>query len=254
MHIFESKIVTLRKPSVCFGCGRIFKAGFKIEKITQSDEGKFSHFTWCMTCRAYWNKYMEQDDFIGQSELKSNDPVGWEEIRICVDPYQERKDNSGNIVNTGGVKGLKLLNGQVVIVDDEMLPLLSQYKWKTLIQHGKTYVQRGHYFQGRHKTTGIHHYVIGYPLNGLVTDHIDGNPLNNKRSNLRFVSSRENSWNRSDQRSGKTSSRYPGVCWSKEKKKWVAKITIKKKQIWLGYFVNELDAWEAYREAAHAER
>jgi len=95
----------------------------------------------------------------------------------------------------------------------------------------------------------MHHYVIGYPLNGLVTDHIDGNPLNNKRSNLRTISNRENSWTRKDILSGKTSSRFPGVSWVKGKNKWGTKIRINGRQKWIGYFDQELNAWKAYVEA-----
>ena len=44
-------------------------------------------------------------------------------------------------------------------------------------------------------------------------------------------------------------SKYIGVCWNKKLKKWVSQITLDKKNKHLGYFVNELDARDAFRQA-----
>ena len=39
---------------------------------------------------------------------------------------------------------------------------------------------------------------------------------------------------------------YKGVSWNKEKKKWVSQIRIENKKIFLGYFDNEIDAFNKY--------
>lgn len=76
-------------------------------------------------------------------------------------------------------------------------------------------------------------YIEGYfPENDV--DHIDRDKLNNKWSNLREVSRRCNLRNcdiRETNKSGIT-----GVSWSKEKRLWVASITINYKMIQLGRF------------------
>ena len=60
----------------------------------------------------------------------------------------------------------------------------------------------------------------------LIVDHIDQNPLNNCRSNLRVVDKRINAMNCIAKREQATSSKYKGVCWSKQCNRWAAWILI----------------------------
>lgn len=46
------------------------------------------------------------------------------------------------------------------------------------------------------KTVLLHHEVIGRPEDGLVIDHVNGDPLDNRKQNLRICTQRENSLNR----------------------------------------------------------
>ena len=94
----------------------------------------------------------------------------------------------------------------------------------------------------------IHWDVIGHPGKEMVTDHIDGNPLNNQKENLRICSSRENMQNRRHKTNIRNhSSKYPGVCWHKEREKWISQIMINKKIKHLGYFIEEEEAAQAYK-------
>lgn len=78
----------------------------------------------------------------------------------------------------------------------------------------------------------------GAPPTGVV-DHIDGDPSNNKITNLRDITQRENSRNQKHHRDGATS----GI--SNSSGKWRAYTTIKKKQIFLGYHPTKEAALEA---------
>ena len=78
----------------------------------------------------------------------------------------------------------------------------------------------------------------------IVVDHIDNNKSNNNLSNLQIISQRQNS--SKDKKGG--SSKYVGVCWNKNSKKWRAQISINGKSKRLGYFTNELEASEAYKK------
>ena len=74
----------------------------------------------------------------------------------------------------------------------------------------------------------------------LFIDHIDGNRLNNKRSNLRLVTCAENGFNRKSAK---------GYTYNKRAKKFQASIKVNGKQIYLGIYDNELDARAAYLRA-----
>lgn len=103
---------------------------------------------------------------------------------------------------------------------------------------------------GKQKEQCIHWDVIGHPNEGFVTDHIDGNPLNNQKSNLRICSHRENMRNlRHKSNTRNYSSKYPGVSWHKRVGKWNAQIRVNKSLKHLGYFLNEEDAAHVYQNA-----
>jgi hypothetical protein len=83
---------------------------------------------------------------------------------------------------------------------------------------------------------------------GFQCDHIDGNTLNNQKSNLRNVTCQQNGCNKSKCKN--LFSKYKGVSRVKRDKKWQAYITVHQKPIFLGCFTNELDAAVAYNNAA----
>ena len=67
----------------------------------------------------------------------------------------------------------------------------------------------------------------------------------NRVENLQIVTSRFN--NRKTQ--GKYSSKYKGVHWNKQNKKWKVEITINKKIKYLGLFIDEYEASLTYQNA-----
>jgi predicted Zn-ribbon and HTH transcriptional regulator len=79
-------------------------------------------------------------------------------------------------------------------------------------------------------------------------DHVDGNGLNNRRSNLRPATKSQNGAN-ARKNPGKTS-RYKGVFWDRERSAWQAKIMVNRKALSLGRFASEEDAALAYDLAA----
>lgn len=94
----------------------------------------------------------------------------------------------------------------------------------------------------------IHFSLARFFLNfpeGHYADHIDRDPLNNRRNNIRISTPLQNSHNASKHKR-ETTSRHKGVCFHKKKKLWMAYINANNKRYNLGYFKNEIDAANAY--------
>ena len=82
---------------------------------------------------------------------------------------------------------------------------------------------------------------------GTYKDHINRNPLDNRKANLRDASYTENARNYSRQKNN--TSGFSGVCWDKQCNKWIAYITIDKRRKKIGRFINKEDAIIARLEA-----
>jgi hypothetical protein len=112
-------------------------------------------------------------------------------------------------------------------------------------KHGQT--ARGHRAIVIHRI--IMERILGRPLaKGEAVDHVDGDPLNNRRSNLRLcdhATNGANSKRRSDNKSG-----FKGVCFHPTSGLWRAYIRPNGKQQSLGYYKTPEEAHEAYKKAA----
>lgn len=147
------------------------------------------------------------------------------------------------------MKEIKLTQGKVTLVDDDDYEWLSKNKWCV---HKKTkggfYAQRGvsRKAQGKKRVVMMHRVIMDAPK-GMSVDHIDGDGLNNQRSNLRICTQSENSRNR-----GATSinkSGFKGVSWKKTNKKWQVTIGFNAKRKYLGLFTTKEEAYKAYCDA-----
>ena len=88
------------------------------------------------------------------------------------------------------------------------------------------------------------YWKYGYLPN--LVDHKDRNKLNNNIENLRELTKSENNKN-ADKRKNCTS-KYKGVSWNKNERKWEARLKLNGKHLFLGYFNNEDDAGQAYND------
>ncbi len=122
--------------------------------------------------------------------------------------------------------------------------------------NGKIYVYRNVWNGKGNKQDKIYwHRLIVNPPPGKVVDHINGDTLDNRKSNLRAVTREQNNMNRAANRTRKgqpTTSPYKGVSWDKRRSKWVSSIGHNYKPIILGYFRFAEDAARAYDVKAKA--
>ncbi len=138
------------------------------------------------------------------------------------------------------------------LVDDEDFEKVMAFKWYEKDSGGYAVTEKGNPKKGERKRFRMHHLVNGRPPEGMVTDHINGNPLDNRKENLRFCTQAENIRNMKraiDNRSG-----YKGVSYdsrrSKQKNPWRARIKFNYKQIELGCYPTAKEAHAAYQEGA----
>ena len=148
---------------------------------------------------------------------------------------------------------ITLTKGLEALVDDEDFEFLSQWPWHAFKGYaGKFYACRNSAPDANGKRSHIFmHRVIANTPDGMDTDHINGNGLDNRRANLRHASRAENMWNRAPNRGG--SSRHKGVYWHRQHNKWCASIQVEKKRLHLGLFETEQAAAEAYATRAALE-
>lgn len=104
------------------------------------------------------------------------------------------------------------------------------------------------------KIGGVHymaHRLAWYHSTGdwptVDIDHINGDPRDNRLSNLRQATQSQNNGNR---RSRHGSSRFKGVTWHRRCRKWQAQIECDGVAHYLGLFTTEEAASLAYQEAA----
>lgn len=117
------------------------------------------------------------------------------------------------------------------IIDESKFYDLIQYKWYIL---GDKIVAK---ING--KVQILSRYIMNYSGQNIV-DHINRNPFDNRESNLRVVTIKQNSQNRSSSKN--STSKYIGVSFDSETGKWKSTIMVNYKSINLGRFNNEIDA------------
>lgn len=94
------------------------------------------------------------------------------------------------------------------------------------------------------RTTFMHRFLTECP-EGFVVDHVNHDPLDNRRSNLRIVTHAANLLNRQGINPFNQSSSCPGVYWSKSRRQWAAQIGHEGKNVFLGAFDSENAAIDA---------
>lgn len=147
-------------------------------------------------------------------------------------------------------KIIKLTQGYTSTIDDEDEEKVEKHSWcvqqyKDKTRNTKIYAKCS--MKGTQIT--LHRFILN-PPKGIYIDHINGDGLDNRRSNLRFCTKQDNAANRPKDRIKGATSIFKGVYKNKNSGKWIARITVKDKGIYLGCFSVEIDAARAYNEAA----
>ncbi len=145
------------------------------------------------------------------------------------------------------MKKIRLSHGEIALVDDEDFKYLSRFKW--YLAHG--YVQRSQQFGSRSdgtrkvKTYRMHKEILGdhYPL---VSDHANGDRLDNRRCNLRLATRAQNAMNSRTSPLNKLGVKGVTFRWNR----FIARIRIQGKLTEIGRFLTLTEARQAYADSA----
>jgi predicted GIY-YIG superfamily endonuclease len=133
------------------------------------------------------------------------------------------------IIVDGDVAHIPLTQGKVAIIDTEDIGRVSQYSWCT---------DNTGYALARinGKRVYMHRWLLGLNYRSQIVDHINGNKLDNRRSNMKVCSYAENLRNKAKYDSG---SGYRGLRHRpKLSKSWRLYTGIGNKLVSLGYYAN----------------
>lgn len=169
-----------------------------------------------------------------------------------------RSETSFFIERGDGTAFAELTKGYIVSVSADDIPKVNNLKWYASISNdGKVYAKNIKSIgDGKRTSIYLHRIILG-AKRGEYADHINGDTLDCRRENLRIVTNQQNSFNSTAMKSNKKSSQYKGVtyikplpCRKSRQKRWLASVKLNKKVVWSKSFMTEIEAAEAYKEAA----
>lgn len=144
---------------------------------------------------------------------------------------------------------IPLSQGYVALISACDYGFISKHKWS----YDSGYASRSVFENGKTKKILMHREILGIRGTSAVCDHKDLNRLNNTRENLRVATPSQNQHNRNKLKGrlgSAPTSKYKGVSFCKQTKRWIVQICFKDKRIHIGRFDSELEAAQAYNKKA----
>lgn len=143
------------------------------------------------------------------------------------------------------MRELKLNPKGVTIVDDDVFEQLSKYKWYI---SANGYAIFGAKKDNIKSYSKLHRVIMGVDDPLIKVNHINGDTLNNQRSNLRVATCAQNVHN--SKKRTNTKNNYKGVSYIKKLNLWQSRCRMNGNDFYLGLFKSEIAAAYAYNKKA----
>lgn len=138
---------------------------------------------------------------------------------------------------------IEISGGAEVKLDSVDVDLVSGFKWSAQKNRGTQYAQSTVNHESGRRNIMMHRLIMSAPK-GMQVDHINGDGLDNRRSNLRLVTNSQNSYNRGVAKNNVSG--FKGVGFHKKSGKWQARIAVDRKRKHIGLYDTPEQAAEAY--------
>lgn len=143
------------------------------------------------------------------------------------------------------MKRIELTQGKIALVDDEDFDYLSSFRWHAIqCKHSPDLWYAVHQESKPKRRRISMHSLLMPHRDGHVVDHVSGDGLDNRRSNLRYATPKENMQNQ--KRHSDSKSPYKGIWRAPRCDRWGVQIYHNKKRHYLGLFKDPVDAARVY--------
>lgn len=161
--------------------------------------------------------------------------------KVLSEPVVSTSQMKAEIINMGEAILICLSKSRYTIIDREDLEKVMKFNWSFSAGYIVTNNPEA-------PINRLHRYIMDlYDINKIV-DHLNRNPCDNRKCNLRVCTAQQNSMNRKPKKGG--SSIYKGVYFDRRCNKWLAKIALNTKPTYIGLFSDEIEAAKAYDKKA----
>ena len=213
--------------------GRKFGMWTVIKRVENTSAGKA-----CFLCRCSCENKTERA-VVGAS-LKNGVSLncGCERVKKAIEQgHKNKKEPNTYKFYDSCVEGFDE-EGNSFLIDLEDYEIVSQYRWNFNTDYWKRRKNKNNPYRQLHR-------MIMKAKDDEIVDHINRNPNDNRKENLRICNENQNKRNRSLYKNNKSG--FTGVYFNKNK--YLAYIRVNNKLIRLGSFVNKDDAIRIRLEA-----
>lgn len=196
---------------------------------------KNTHSYWNCTCLRCGNKCIRNVTYLFTKDIPTCDACSIDRrVSNRKQNYVQYKDDYA------------IINDKIIVDKEDVNKLLSQNRHLKVSNRGYAY------FKYHRETYFLHRFLMGLPREydydtTLIVDHINGNTLDNRKSNLRICPKEKNAINCKLYKNNKSG--YKGINYVKRLDSWQVGISKKGKTVYLGTYKKLEDAIKVRKEA-----